>query len=451
MRRFTQAMARLLFRTALVLSLLAFLAAVWVLLHIPREGYVARITPGAGLSFELFTCPVGTKFTLWRDPLKLELESKISGRALPYGKHWEIVDGVQMEIHEGDPSASLKHRAGFALLIEERPVARPVYKIVGVEQYDETSEGPQEDWALDDFNPEQGVTLLLAHWFVAALALILPAWALLRLARRDRRARRGSCMTCGYDLRGSKAQGRCLECARPVPESPAPPWWRSRAVAGVAAVVLAVFALAAVERTTWHAPRPVDQFPMWSERQPLRPEWKPAAAHARPDRMVQTHAHGHELNWPWHQAVWRREDAGEFVVVLRPSGADMAGMIYDVYVFDRSLTLVRHGNVHCSEQSEPYGLYEFFTRSMEIPAAYRDRWTLAVAMWHEEGKYDPSKPMRVVGWETPEAAEGEDELQYVQVEPVEWEDVAEEFQYGMGRLSDVEASELKIRRAEGGQ
>jgi rubrerythrin len=52
------------------------------------------------------------------------------------------------------------------------------------------------------------------QWALAAIMLVLPAFALLRAVlrrlRRRRRAGRGACRACGYDLRG--AAGRCPEC-----------------------------------------------------------------------------------------------------------------------------------------------------------------------------------------------------------------------------------------------
>jgi hypothetical protein len=59
------------------------------------------------------------------------------------------------------------------------------------------------------------------EWMMAATALPPLAWVVRRVRRsavRRRRARRGLCVHCGYDLRGSPA-GRCSECghAAPVP------------------------------------------------------------------------------------------------------------------------------------------------------------------------------------------------------------------------------------------
>jgi hypothetical protein len=55
-----------------------------------------------------------------------------------------------------------------------------------------------------------GVQLRVSLWLLLAFAAIPQgAWALGRL-RRDRRRRKGLCLACGYDLRGSG--DRCPEC-----------------------------------------------------------------------------------------------------------------------------------------------------------------------------------------------------------------------------------------------
>jgi hypothetical protein len=50
------------------------------------------------------------------------------------------------------------------------------------------------------------------HWFLAMVPWLVPAmrWAYRR--PRERRRRRGMCVACGYDLRGTPA--RCPECGR---------------------------------------------------------------------------------------------------------------------------------------------------------------------------------------------------------------------------------------------
>jgi len=57
-------------------------------------------------------------------------------------------------------------------------------------------------------------------WFPAALTAILPGCLLYRLRRARRRAAKGLCQRCGYDLRSSPE--RCPECGSPVP-APAEP------------------------------------------------------------------------------------------------------------------------------------------------------------------------------------------------------------------------------------
>ena len=58
-------------------------------------------------------------------------------------------------------------------------------------------------------------------WFVALLAAPLPAWRGRNLARKrtvSRRASRGLCVQCGYDVRATPA--RCPECGARRPNTP---------------------------------------------------------------------------------------------------------------------------------------------------------------------------------------------------------------------------------------
>jgi hypothetical protein len=54
--------------------------------------------------------------------------------------------------------------------------------------------------------------VVVPHWLVAAVAGVAPARRLTRVLSSRRRARRGLCLACGYDLRESPE--RCPECGR---------------------------------------------------------------------------------------------------------------------------------------------------------------------------------------------------------------------------------------------
>ena len=77
------------------------------------------------------------------------------------------------------------------------------------------------------------------EWVMAATALPPILWALRRVRRaavRRGRARRGLCVNCGYDLRGSP--GRCSECGQVTAAEPGRTAGKSdSAVAGPAAVL----------------------------------------------------------------------------------------------------------------------------------------------------------------------------------------------------------------------
>jgi hypothetical protein len=58
------------------------------------------------------------------------------------------------------------------------------------------------------------------YWLLVALPLVSPALALFRRRLRRRRAARGLCVNCGYNVRHS-ASDRCPECGSAIPISPA--------------------------------------------------------------------------------------------------------------------------------------------------------------------------------------------------------------------------------------
>jgi hypothetical protein len=62
--------------------------------------------------------------------------------------------------------------------------------------------------------------LAVPHWFVMLALLVAPGWVgmrELRLMKAARRAQRGLCSGCGYDLRASV--GRCPECGWSIREA----------------------------------------------------------------------------------------------------------------------------------------------------------------------------------------------------------------------------------------
>jgi hypothetical protein len=63
--------------------------------------------------------------------------------------------------------------------------------------------------------PEQGV--ILPHWCLVLTTGALPAWRAIARGRAGKRAARGLCSACGYDLRATP--GRCPECGTNVPEA----------------------------------------------------------------------------------------------------------------------------------------------------------------------------------------------------------------------------------------
>ena len=68
--------------------------------------------------------------------------------------------------------------------------------------------GMPSRWFSDSPPFAEGWQATVSDWVLALLAVLLPAWWIIR--RRGRRVREGYCRVCGYDLRASKE--RCPEC-----------------------------------------------------------------------------------------------------------------------------------------------------------------------------------------------------------------------------------------------
>lgn len=88
----------------------------------------------------------------------------------------------------------------------------PAAKTVGLSQYHPITTAGFA-WSNKDFDPWVTKRLWVPYWFVLSL-LAAAGWLSSRPLRRaalaGRRARRGLCPACGYDLRGSG--DRCPEC-----------------------------------------------------------------------------------------------------------------------------------------------------------------------------------------------------------------------------------------------
>jgi hypothetical protein len=61
--------------------------------------------------------------------------------------------------------------------------------------------------------------LFVPFWFVVGVFLVAPLWMLWRVARVRQRTRRGRCVRCGYDLRGTI--DHFPECGMIAPATPA--------------------------------------------------------------------------------------------------------------------------------------------------------------------------------------------------------------------------------------
>ena len=101
------------------------------------------------------------------------------GTHFPSGFHYHVEDDPE-PAGEGPPNGVVFAGLGFGMRAERPPYVIAAYAV----------------W--------------FPHWFAVLVLSVLPARALATRAIRRKRARRGLCRACGYDLRGTP--GRCPEC-----------------------------------------------------------------------------------------------------------------------------------------------------------------------------------------------------------------------------------------------
>jgi hypothetical protein len=134
-----------------------------------------------------------------------------------------------------------------------------------------------------------------------------------------------------------------------------------------------------------------------------------------------------------YQSIWHSAEGDRLVVLVQVHG-NLLGTTFTVYLFDKSLRLLRTGNLVTSSTRNPYKLFKIKTDSDTVPLPYRDRWTLGVGCYSWE-KWDASKPVHYsvdrYGQEDPVTP---DTANIIDIEPVEWDDLEPRFSVGTGRI-----------------
>ena len=116
-----------------------------------------------------------------------------------------LAEGARYQFERGDPSRIVIRPGSSARVYLERG---NYYLAIG------RDERPGRDPAV----LLHGLGLTVPYWVPLAAAAVLPfahGWRAAKKRRRERRAIRGLCRRCGYDVRASGP--RCSECGEPVP------------------------------------------------------------------------------------------------------------------------------------------------------------------------------------------------------------------------------------------
>lgn len=191
-------MRRKLFNLAAALSLVLLLLVMtwWVRGRRPRSQFA---TPRGGTLYVWPGSEAGKVEVNWIVPLAQPYR-------FPGGDFTRYVEWTgRVNDARVDFQAGLEYRHGLAWEAPGpdaplNPVGRPLVHVASARSY----------------------SLVLPYWLLSILTIPLPAlW--LRLALRDRRAARraarGQCVVCGYDLRGTRS--RCPECGTACEAQPA--------------------------------------------------------------------------------------------------------------------------------------------------------------------------------------------------------------------------------------